>query len=32
VKKIVADTAAHVRDLTDTCQRVFENYFLQCGL
>ena len=32
VKKVVADTAAHVRELTDTSQRVFENYFLQCGL
>jgi len=32
VKQIVADTPAHVRDLTDTAQRVFENYFSQCGL
>lgn len=32
VKRIVADTPAYVRDLTDTAQRVFENYFSQCGL
>jgi GMP synthase (glutamine-hydrolysing) len=32
VKQIVADAPAHVRDLTDTAQRVFENYFSQCGL
>jgi len=31
-KKIVAETAQHVKDLTDTAQRVFENYFSQCGL
>jgi GMP synthase (glutamine-hydrolysing) len=32
LKHIVAETPAHVRDLTDTAQRVFENYFSQCGL
>jgi GMP synthase-like glutamine amidotransferase len=32
VKRILADTPAHVRDLTDTAQRVFESYFSQCGL
>jgi len=32
VKQIVAETPARVRDLTDTAQRVFENYFSQCGL
>jgi GMP synthase-like glutamine amidotransferase len=32
VKQIVADTPGHVRDLTDTAQRVFESYFSQCGL
>jgi GMP synthase (glutamine-hydrolysing) len=32
VKRIVAETPAHVRDLTDIAQRVFENYFSQCGL
>ena len=32
LKQIVADTPGHVRDLTDTAQRVFESYFTQCGL
>ena len=32
VKKIVTETAAHVRTLADTTQRIFETYFLQCGL
>jgi GMP synthase (glutamine-hydrolysing) len=32
VKAIVADTPGCIRDLTDTAQRVFENYFTQCGL
>jgi GMP synthase (glutamine-hydrolysing) len=32
VKQIVADAPAHVRDLSETSQRVFENYFAQCGL
>jgi GMP synthase (glutamine-hydrolysing) len=32
LKRIIADTPGHVRDLTDTAQRVFENYFSQCGL
>jgi GMP synthase (glutamine-hydrolysing) len=32
VKQIIADTPARVRALTDTAQRVFENYFLQCNL
>jgi GMP synthase (glutamine-hydrolysing) len=32
VKKIVADTPARVRELTDTAQRVFEAYFQQCNL
>jgi GMP synthase (glutamine-hydrolysing) len=32
VKQIIADTPGHVRDLTDTAQRVFEAYFSQCGL
>lgn len=32
VKRIVADTPGHVRELTDTAQRVFESYFSQCGL
>jgi GMP synthase-like glutamine amidotransferase len=31
-KKLVAESAQHVKDLTDTAQRVFENYFSQCGL
>jgi GMP synthase (glutamine-hydrolysing) len=31
-KVLVAETPARVRDLTDVAQRVFENYFLQCGL
>jgi GMP synthase (glutamine-hydrolysing) len=32
VKQVVADAPAHVRNLTATAQRVFENYFSQCGL
>jgi GMP synthase-like glutamine amidotransferase len=32
VKKIVADTPGHVRNLAETTQRVFESYFSQCGL
>jgi len=32
VKKIIAETPACVRELTDTAQRVFENYFQQCNL
>ena len=32
VKRIVAETPGHVRTLTDTAQRVFENYFSGCGL
>jgi len=32
VKQIIAETPAHVRAITDTAQRVFENYFLQCNL
>jgi GMP synthase (glutamine-hydrolysing) len=32
VKRLVAESAAHVRNLTDTAQRVFESYFSQCGL
>jgi len=32
VKRIVAETPTHVRELTDTAQRVFESYFSQCGL
>ena len=32
VKRLVAETPARVRDLTETAQRVFENYFAQCGL
>jgi GMP synthase (glutamine-hydrolysing) len=32
VKKIVAETPARVRELTDTAQRVFEAYFQQCNL
>ena len=32
VKRLVAETPGHVRDLSETCQRVFENYFAQCGL
>ena len=32
LKHIVAESPAHVRNLTDTAQRVFENYFTQCGL
>jgi len=32
VKKILAETPARIRDLTDVAHRVFENYFSQCGL
>src|SRR5262245_35463308 len=32
LKRIVAETPNHVRALTDTAQRVFENYFAQCRL
>ena len=32
VKQIVAETPGRVRALNDTAQRVFENYFVQCGL
>jgi GMP synthase-like glutamine amidotransferase len=32
VKQIIAESPGHVRELTDTAQRVFENYFSQCGL
>jgi len=32
VKRLVAETPPRVRDLTETAQRVFENYFAQCGL
>jgi len=32
VKKILAETPGHVRDLTDTAQRVFESYFQQCNV
>jgi GMP synthase (glutamine-hydrolysing) len=32
LKRIVAETPAHVRELTDTAQRVFENYFQLCNL
>jgi GMP synthase (glutamine-hydrolysing) len=30
--KIVAESANHVRDLADVAQRVFTNFFAQCGL
>jgi GMP synthase (glutamine-hydrolysing) len=32
LKSILAEAPNHVRALTDTAQRVFENYFAQCGL
>jgi GMP synthase (glutamine-hydrolysing) len=31
-KKLVAETSAHVRKLTDVTQRVFSSFFSQCGL
>lgn len=31
-QKVVAESAARVRALTDVAQSVFENYFRQCGL
>jgi hypothetical protein len=31
-KQILAETPGHVRALTDTAQRVFDNYFQQCNL
>jgi GMP synthase (glutamine-hydrolysing) len=32
LKNILAETPGHVRELTDTAQRVFDSYFQQCNL